>query len=180
MSLVYFSFGTVRFWLDSERGNSFLSQKAVPVLGGLQPVIKAEVFSSEGHGLAVAGEGEKYQRARGKGKRKEIKISLLVLTRYKLLIRNISAARPITTLTQLGLWWRRMYQKIYGELWGLCPSVLSPNPLPARVTQKYFNSSFHLVLAFFFFFLIYFKVFLWKRLPWGSGKLMQALYFLKG
>lgn len=154
MSLVYFSRGTFRFWLDSEWGNSFLSQKAVLVLGGLQPVTKAEMFSCECHGLQWQERGRKTKRVgeeegwrKIKKKKRERKISFLVLTRYKLLIRNISAVRLTATLTQLALCWWCVSQKICRELWGLCPSVpLPPNTLPALVTCKSFNSSLHLAL----------------------------------
>lgn len=60
--------------------------------------------------IAVAGEGKENQKGRrgggmeeNKEKKRERKISFLVLTRYKLLIRNISAVRLTATLTQLAL-----------------------------------------------------------------------------
>lgn len=58
--------------MDSEQGNSFLSQKAVLVLGGLQPVIKAEAFSCEGHGLQWQKRGRK---TKGGGEEEERKAS---------------------------------------------------------------------------------------------------------
>lgn len=159
MSLVYFSLGTLRFWLDCEWGNSFLSQKALLVLGGLQPVVEAEVLPCEGHGLQWL---EKTQGREGKKEKRE-RISLLVLTRYRLLTRNISAGKSITILTQLALCWWCVHQISCLEIWGLCSSVLSPKPLCAHHTQMLQYPSPGSLNAVFSS-PQYFKVFIWKRL----------------
>lgn len=59
--------------MDCERGNSFLSQKALLVLGGLQPVVKAEALPCEGHGLQWLEKTERWEGEKGEKGKKERK-----------------------------------------------------------------------------------------------------------
>lgn len=107
--------------------------------------------------------GENWEMGGGeREERKKEKISLLVLTRYRLLIRNISAVKSITTLTQLTLCWWCVYQRSCLEIWGLCSLVLlSPKPLCAHRTQMpHYPSPCSLSVGFFPH-PQYFKIFIW-------------------
>lgn len=79
-------------------------------------------------------EKTKGRRGRRRGRKKASKPDFL--TRHKFLLRNISAVRPITAMTQRALWSWCMYRKICGELQSPCPFALfPPNLLSARHTQ---------------------------------------------